>query len=119
MQPEPVRVNLGPRETSSTKLQAGFQLLTKTCWDSGQLTSTGRVAARDQLLRRDIWHSWDGRARSHPGSREAGTREVIRCIPHQGRLHSPSTWSPELLGPGKVTKRRSNRVCAFVKYPKT
>ena len=28
-------------------------LLTKTSWDSGWLTSTGRVAARDQLPRRD------------------------------------------------------------------
>ena len=82
MQPELERGNLGPRETSSTKLQAGFQLLTKTCWDSGQLTSAGRVAARDQLPRRDTWHTWDGRAHSHPENQEAY---------HQGgdKMHSP------------------------------
>ena len=28
------------------------------------------------------------------------------------QLPSPNTWSPELLGPGKGTKRRSNQVCA-------
>ena len=32
-------------------------LLTKTCRDSGWLTSAGRVAARDQLPRRDTWHA--------------------------------------------------------------
>ena len=31
-----------------------------------------------------------------------------------GTVHSPSTWSPELLGPGKSTKHRPNEVCAFV-----
>ena len=35
------------------------------------------------------------------------------------RPHSPSTWSPELLRPGKGTKRRPSRVCAFVEYPRT
>ena len=29
--------------TSFTKLQAGFQWLTKSSWDPGQLTSAGRV----------------------------------------------------------------------------
>ena len=33
-----------------------------------------------------------------------------------GRGCSPSTWSPELLRPGKGTKRRPNRACAFVEY---
>ena len=32
---------------SPTKLRTGFQFLTKTSWDSGRLTSTKRVAARD------------------------------------------------------------------------
>ena len=32
-------------------------------------------------------------------------------------LRSPTTWSPELLGRGKDTKRRPNRVCTFVEYP--
>ena len=45
--------------------------------------------------------------------------EVIRHTIHLGRVGSPSTWSPELLGPGKVTKLRPNRVCAFVGYLRT
>jgi len=32
-------------------------LLTKTSWDSGQSTSARKVAARDQLPRRDTQHS--------------------------------------------------------------
>jgi len=40
-----------------TKLQTDFWLLTKTSWDSGWLTSAGRVAARDQLPRRDTGHT--------------------------------------------------------------
>ena len=36
-----------------------------------------------------------------------------RGIDTSQRLHSPNTWSPELLGPGKGIKRRPNRVCAF------
>ena len=31
--------------------------------------------------------------------------------------HSPNTSSPELLGPGKSTKRRPNRACASEDYP--
>ena len=113
-QPELERGKLGPREASSTKLQAGTQLLIKPPWDSGWLTSARRVAARDQLPRKDIWHTGDGRTRCHPGNRAAGTREVIRHIPHLGRQHSPTTCLPELLRPGKGTKRRPNRVCPFV-----
>ena len=118
-QPLLERGKLGPRESSSTKLQAGTQSLTKTPWDSGWLTSARRVAARDQLPRRDIWHTGDGRTRCHPGHRAAGTREGIRRTPYLGRQHSPSTWLPELLGPGKGTKRRPNRVCPFVDYLRT
>ena len=56
-QPELERGKLGPREASSTKLQAGTQLLIKPPWDSGWLTSARRVAARDQLPRRDTKHT--------------------------------------------------------------
>ena len=35
-----------------------------------------------------------------------------------GNVHSPSTWSPELFGPGKGKKLRPNQVCAFVEYPR-
>ena len=46
-----------PEMASSTKLQAGSQLLAKTYWDSGRLTSARRVAARDQLPRRTARHT--------------------------------------------------------------
>ena len=118
-QPELERGKLGPREASSTKLQAGTQSLTKTAWDSVWLTSARRVTARDQLPRRHIWHTGDGHTRAHPGNRAAVTGEVMRHTPHQGRQRSPITWSPELLRPGKGKKRRPNRVCPFVDYLRT
>ena len=31
----------------------------------------------------------------------------------------PNTWSPELLGPGKGTKRRPKQVCASEEYQET
>ena len=44
----------------------------------------------------------------HLGNQAAGTREVIKTHGPPGTAHSPSTWLPELLGPGKGTKRRPN-----------
>ena len=38
-----------PETASSTKLRAGSQLLIKSPWDPGLLTSTRKVAARDQI----------------------------------------------------------------------
>ena len=52
--------NSAPEMVSPTELQAGFQLLTKSSWDPGRLTSARRVTARDQLSREDTWHTWDG-----------------------------------------------------------
>ena len=48
---------LAPEMASSTKLQAGSQLITKSSWDPGRLTSAWRVVARDQLPRRDTRHT--------------------------------------------------------------
>ena len=42
------------------------------------------------------------------GNRAAGTGEVINMHSPPGTVHSPSTWSLELLGPGKGTRRRPN-----------
>ena len=67
-----------PEMASSTKLRAGFQLLAKSSWDPGWLTSTRRVTARDQLPRGDTWHTWDSAPAAHPGNRVTGTEEVIR-----------------------------------------
>ena len=117
-QPQLERGKLGPREASRTKLQAGTRSLTKTSWDSGRVTSAWRITSRDQFPG-ETHGTGDGRAGCHPGDRAAGIREVVRRSPHLGRLRSPSTWSPELLGPGKGTKRRPSPVCAFVESPGT
>ena len=65
-------------------------LLTKTSWDSGQSTSTGRVAATDQLPKRNTM-----RARCTP--------RKVSSWDKGGDKPQPSTgnWSPELLRPGK------------------
>ena len=108
-----------PEMASSNKLWAGSQLPTKSSSNPGWLTSAGRVTVRDQLPRGDTRHTWDGAPTAHPGNRGAGTGEVIRCTTHLRRERSPNTWSPELLGPGKGTKRRPKWVCAFVEYLRT
>ena len=68
---------LAPEMATSTKLWAGSQLLTKSSWDCGQLTSPRKVTVRDQLPRGDTWHTWDDAPAAHPGNWVAGTREVI------------------------------------------
>ena len=91
------RGNHGPREASFTKLQAGF------------------IANQDFL---GFWMV------------DIHLRRCTSCTPRKPsgrdrrgnklqRPHSPNTWSPELLEPGKGTKRRPNHVCAFEKYPST
>ena len=106
--------NHGPREASSTKLQAGF------------------VANQDFLgfWMVDICREGCSQ-RSAPQKRHtAHLRRHTSCTPRKPsgrdrggdksqRPRSPSTWSPELLGPGKGTKCSPNQVCAFVEYPST
>ena len=110
-QPKLERGNLSPREESSTKLQAGSQLLIKISGDSGWLTSAGRVTARDQLPRKDTQNTGDGCAPCHPGNQVAGIQDVIRCTPYLERLSSPSTWSPELLGPAASAATKLLQSC--------
>ena len=51
----------------------------------------------------------------YKGSRRAGTGEVIiRTAQWDSALAKHLVWLPELFGPGKGTKRRPNRVWAFV-----
>ena len=83
------------------------------------MTSAERVAARDQVPRRDTGYTVDECTRYHLVIQVAGTGEVIRRTCHLRRVRLPSNWSPELLGPGKGTKCRPNRVCTFVEYPRT
>ena len=52
-------------------------LLTKTSWDCGQSASTRRVAARNQLPRRDTQHTWESAPVVHPENRAAGRGEAI------------------------------------------
>ena len=107
-----------PEMASSTKLWAGPQLLTKSSWDPGWLTSTRRVTVRDQFLRGDTWHTWDGALAAHPGNHAAGTGEVIRCTAHlgacahqaSGRLRCSDLGRAQNTGPIES---------AFVEYPRT
>ena len=96
-QPEPEGGNRSPREASSTKLQSGF------------------IANQDFL---GFWMV------------DICLRRCASCTPRKlsGRDRggdklqlpfSPNTRSPELLGPGKGTKHRPNRVCTFEEYPST
>ena len=108
------RGNHSPREASSTKIQAGF------------------VANQDFLGFWMVDIRWERCSqRLAPQKRHtAHLRRCASCTPRKPsgwvggggksqRLRSPSTWSPELLRPGKSTKLRPTRVCAFVKYPST
>ena len=88
-------------------------------WDPGQLTSARGLAAWDQLPRGDTWHTWGGALPAHPWEQAARTGEAIKMQGPPGTVHLPSTWSPELLGPGKGTKRMSNQACALVEYLRT
>ena len=110
---------LAPEMASSTKLWAGSQLLTMSSWDPGRLTSARSVTGWHQLPRGDTRHTWDGTLMAHLGNSAAGSGEVIKMHGQPGRVRLPSTWSPELLGPRKGTKRRPNRVCALAEYLRT
>ena len=107
------------RSASSTKLWAGSQLLTMSSWDFGWLTSARRVTAWYQLPRGHIWRTWDDALTAHPGNQAARAGEVIKMYSLPGIVHSPSTWSPELLRPGKGTKCTPNWVCALAEYLRT
>ena len=56
---------------------------------------------------------------THLGNGVARTGEVIKMHGSPGTVHSPSTWSPELLRLGKGKKCMPNWVCALVEYLRT
>ena len=106
--------NHSPREASSAKLQAGS------------------VANQDFLGFWTVDIRQEGRSqRSAPQKRHtAHLRRCTSCTPRKlsgrgGGGHKsqqprlPSTWSPELLEPGKGTKHMPNQVCTCVEYPRT
>ena len=86
-------------------------------WDPGWLTLARSVTGWDQLSRGDtsgtvlsghtprIWAIWIG--------------EVIKTHGSPGIVHSPSTWSPELLGPGTGTKRIAHLGLCPCRAPET
>ena len=82
-----------------------------TPWDSGQSMSTGRVTARDQLPRGDTGTPEKARL-LYTQKTEWLAREAISSS-------LPSTWSLELLRPGKGPNCRPNQVCTFVEYLRT
>ena len=96
-----------PEMASSTKLWAGSQLLTVSSWDLEWLTSTRRVAAKDQLSK-ETYDTSETVLLSTQGNWEAGTGEVIKMHGPPGAVCLPSTWLPELLRPGKGTKCMPN-----------
>ena len=92
-QPEPEGLeggNRSPRETLPTKLQAGF--FAKTSWGPGQSPSASQ-----------------GAPMVHPENRGAGMGKAISCS-------DCARQTPELLGLGKGTKCRPNRICASEGY---
>ena len=77
------------------------------------MTSAGRVAARDQLPRKDTRHTQQACPET-----EAGTTEGIRCTaPGESVLIKLLVVSAAPTREG--TKRRPNQVCVFVEYLKT
>ena len=59
-------------------------MLTKTPWDSGQSTSAGRVAARDQLPRGDTGTPEKARLLYTQKTERLGRGERIRRTPNLG-----------------------------------
>ena len=119
-QPELERGNLCPREAFSTKLRAGSQLLTKSSWDPGQLTSARRVAARDQLPRGDTRHTWDGAPAAHPGKWAARTGEVIRRTTPPGEsalTKHPVAWAAQTWEAHKTLAQPSLCLCGGTQEP--
>ena len=77
-QPWPKRGNCSPSKTSSTKLQAGFVA------NQNFLGFRTVDITRNQLPRRDTWHTWEGAPIVHPENQGARTGEAIRHTPHLG-----------------------------------
>ena len=105
--------NLSPRDRIFHQLKAGSHLLTSFFWNPGQLTS-----ARDQLPRGDT--AYLGLCScAESGKPSCGGLEGERDAWPTWMVHSPSTWSAELLRPGKGTKRTARLVCTPVEHMRT
>ena len=80
-------------------------LLTKTSWGSGQLAFAGRVAARDQLPRRDTQPTRECVTVVHPENGVAGTGEAISHSPG-GHLSCSNQGRAENTGPSPAGDRQ-------------
>ena len=89
-------------------------LLTKTSWDSGWSTPTGRVAARNHLPRRDTQHNWEGAPIVHPENWAAWMGEAIS---HSLQLGTTTltkhlvTWAARTWKEHKTQARPSLHLC--------
>ena len=72
-------------------------------WDPEWMTSTGRVAARDQLPRRVIRHTWDGAPWKPSGSDGEGDKMHTR--------QAPGCLSCSDLGRAQIQAQLSLRLC--------
>ena len=93
-------------------------LITKTSWDSGRSTSTGRVAARDQLPRRDTRHTWEGAPVVHPENQVAGTGERISRnlqLRATTRIKDLATWVARTWDGRKMQAQQSLHLCGVPK----
>ena len=105
-------------------------------WILHQIVSRLPVANQVFLGSRTVDIYQEGHSlRPAPQSRHmAHLRQYSHCAPRKlsswdpggdktyhtpGTVYSPSTWSSELLRPGKYTKCRPNQVSAFVEYLRT
>ena len=93
---------------------------TSECWANSteQLLNAGRghQAPRKaaHCLQKEVGQNIQDKRRGKrgrdgdPSQEGSHKRGEVSKLPHLGRVHWPSTWLPELLGPGKGTKRRPN-----------
>ena len=93
---------LAPDTASSTKLWEGCQLITMSSLDHGWFHQQFH-SLRLGLQRRH--RPYLGLCPcSTPKNQAARTEKVHKTQGPHGTVHSPNTWSPELLGPGQGTK---------------
>ena len=119
-QPEPEgRGKLGPRDRVIHQTASRLPVASQVSVGSWAVDIHQEGGSQRSAPQRRRTARLGGRSCCGPGIWAAGTGEVMSRTAHLGRLPSPSTWSPELLGPGKGTKRRPNWACASVEDPRT
>ena len=109
--------HLGPRDPIFHQTVRGFQLLAISSWDPGWLTSARSVTAWKQLPRGTTQHTWDCALVANPRNWVARTGEVNKTHGPSETMCSSSTWSPELLRPGKGTKHTAHLGLCFCGTP--